>query len=85
MYRRIGAPFEALIPATCRGAPSLDLRSGFRFGRRTASSCTFAVGRLPNPERGCDAVQETFVDRMGLDWSQAAALSLGSRVPWCRT
>lgn len=56
------------------GAPHLDLRAAFKFGRQTASSCDFAVGRLPNPERGCDAVDETFVQRMGLDWTQAAAL-----------
>ncbi|CAL1161100.1 unnamed protein product, partial [Cladocopium goreaui] len=37
------------------GAPHLDLRAAFKFGRQTASSCDFAVGRLPNPERGCDA------------------------------
>lgn len=56
------------------GAPHLDLRAAFKFGRQTASSCDFAVGRLPNPERGCEAVDETFVQRMGLDWTQAAAL-----------
>jgi len=56
------------------GAPTLDLRSSFRFGRTTALSCDFAAGRLPNPENGCDAVQQTFLDGMGLDWTEAAAL-----------
>ncbi|CAE7257112.1 unnamed protein product [Symbiodinium natans] len=55
-------------------APSLDLKSSFRYGRTTAQTCGFAEGRLPNPERGCDAVQETFLDGMGLDWTEAAAL-----------
>ena len=39
-------------------APRLDLRSSFRFGRTTALTCDFAAGRLPNPENGCNAVQE---------------------------
>lgn len=68
---------EAVIASTrarAAGTASLDLRSIFRFGRRTASSCDFAVGRLPDPERGCTAVEETFVTRMGLTWTQAAAL-----------
>ncbi|CAE7355462.1 unnamed protein product, partial [Symbiodinium necroappetens] len=55
-------------------APRLDLRSSFRFGRTTAVTCDFAAGRLPNPENGCDAVEQTFLDGMGLDWTEAAAL-----------
>ena len=61
---------EAASPS----APRLDLRSSFRFGRTTALSCDFAAGRLPNPENGCNAVQQTFLDGMGLDWTEAAAL-----------
>ena len=53
--------------AATPGAASLDFRGSFRFGRRTALNCAFAEGRLPNPERGCQAVQETFLDGMGLD------------------
>ena len=68
------ASTRARHEAATAGAPPLDLRSRFKFGRRTASSCDFAVGRLPDPERGCVAVDETFVQRMGLSWSQAAAL-----------
>lgn len=68
------ASTRARHEAATAGAPPLDLRSQFKFGRRTASSCDFAVGRLPDPERGCVAVDETFVQRMGLSWSQAAAL-----------
>lgn len=56
------------------GAVGLDLRSQFRFGRTTSSSCEFAQGRLPNPEEGCAAVETTFLQRMGLDWTEAAAL-----------
>jgi len=53
---------------------SLDFRSSFRFGRTTATSCTFAEGRLPNPENSCTAVETTFVNRMGLSWREATAL-----------
>ena len=56
------------------GAVPLDFRSRFRFGRVTATSCPFAVGRLPDPERGCAAVEENFLDGLGLTWTQAAAL-----------
>mmetsp|Transcript_60328 Transcript_60328/g.140977 ORF Transcript_60328/g.140977 Transcript_60328/m.140977 type:complete len:469 (-) Transcript_60328:55-1461(-) len=55
-------------------APKLDLSSSFRYGRTTASSCEFAVGRLPDPEDGCDAVERVFLSGMGLDWPEAAAL-----------
>jgi len=67
------------------GSSDIDLRSNFRFGRTTAATCTFAEGRLPNPEDSCTAVEETFVRRMGLSWRQAAALmgvhSLGRARP----
>lgn len=55
-------------------APPVDFRSKFRFGRTTAQTCTWSVGRLPDAERSCTAVQETFVQRMGLSWPQSAAL-----------
>lgn len=29
---------------------------------------------LPNPERGCAAIQDTFITNMGLDWGLSAAL-----------
>ena len=60
--------------ATNPGALPLDFRSRFRFGRVTATSCPFTVGRLPDPERGCGAVEENFLDGLGLTWTQAAAL-----------
>lgn len=54
---------------------AIDFRSNFKWGRTTALSCAFAEGRLPNPENSCSAVNETFVQSMGLSWAQAAALS----------
>ena len=53
---------------------AIDFKSAFKFGRTTAKTCEWAHGRLPNPEGSCAAVQESFVDRMGLTWGQAAAL-----------
>jgi len=53
----------------------VDFRSKFQYGRTTAVTCAFAEGRLPNPENSCTAVKETFVDSLGLNWEQAAALS----------
>jgi len=53
---------------------AIDFRSLFKYGRTTALSCSFAHGRLPNPENSCSAVNLTFVQRMGLSWGQAAAL-----------
>ncbi|CAK9108432.1 Putative ascorbate peroxidase (HvAPX1) [Durusdinium trenchii] len=53
---------------------TIDFKSSFKFGRTTAKTCEWAHGRLPNPENSCSAVQETFVESMGLTWGQAAAL-----------
>lgn len=57
-----------------KGEP-IDFKSSFRFGRTTAEECAWARGRLPNPERSCTAVKETFLERMGLSWEEAAALT----------
>lgn len=53
---------------------AIDFKSNFKWGRTTQTNCSFAHGRLPNPENSCSAVETTFVDRMGLSWKQAAAL-----------
>lgn len=55
-------------------AASIDFKSGFRYGRTTAATCSWARGRLPDPERGCAANEETMVDAMGLSWRETAAL-----------
>lgn len=65
--------------------PNIDFKSGFKYGRTTAETCPWALGRLPNPEDGCPANDETFVKRMGLTWSETAALmgvhTLGRALP----
>lgn len=53
----------------------VEFRNKFMYGRTTALNCHFAEGRLPNPENGCSAVEETFVNSLGLTWDEAAALS----------
>eukprot|EP00930_Biecheleria_cincta_P080020 TRINITY_DN680_c0_g1_i5.p1 TRINITY_DN680_c0_g1~~TRINITY_DN680_c0_g1_i5.p1 ORF type:complete len:502 (-),score=84.83 TRINITY_DN680_c0_g1_i5:226-1731(-) len=65
---------RSLVLAEDSSAPLIDFRSSFQFGRTTAMSCDFAAGRLPNPENGCSAVEETFINSMGLSWAHAAAL-----------
>mmetsp|Transcript_10700 Transcript_10700/g.24384 ORF Transcript_10700/g.24384 Transcript_10700/m.24384 type:complete len:447 (+) Transcript_10700:70-1410(+) len=62
------------VTQSSSGRGSIDFRSNFRFGRSTATSCTWAEGRLPNPEHSCTAVEETFLSRMGLSWREATAL-----------
>lgn len=65
---------RGLVLAENPNASTIDFRSSFKFGRTTSMSCDFAHGRLPNPENGCSAVEETFITSMGLDWAKAAAL-----------
>lgn len=55
-------------------APMLQFADKFKYGRTTVASCPHAAHMLPNPENGCDAVQTTFIDNMGLDWRTATAL-----------
>lgn len=55
-------------------AAPVDFKSNFRFGRTTAEECPWALGRLPDPEKSCGEVKEVFLDRLGLSWSETAAL-----------
>jgi len=51
---------------------TFDLSEGFKFGRRTAETCS--PKPLPNPERSCVAVEENFVQELGLTWPEAVAM-----------
>jgi catalase (peroxidase I) len=70
------------VMATSRGFVSTDageslrasFKNAFRYGRTTATSCVDAEKLLPDPERGCAAVEDTFVKNMGLSWGESAAL-----------
>jgi len=60
-------------------------RDGFKFGRKTASSCEWAYGRMPNPEHGCygrrgeDGLKQIFVDNIFKGsvhpWTMVAAIN----------
>jgi hypothetical protein len=57
----------------------IDFRSQFKFGRTTATSCDDSIGFMPNPQKGCDAVNASLVSNLGLTWNQSAAL-MGARI-----
>jgi len=70
---------EAVMGHMADGAAKELLKEGlkgsFRFGRTTAfEGCEFAVGALPNPAHSCAAVDDVFVQKMGLTWTLSAAL-----------
>jgi len=72
---------EAVMTFTRENALADGLHSGtfpfrenFRYGRTTVEDCSFVHGRLPNPENGCPANEDVFVQHMGLNWGQTAAL-----------
>lgn len=62
--------------AGSKSSPTLSF--DFRFGRTTVTSCSGTVDLqlpLPNPEEGCNAVKDVFIDRLELgSWRNAAAL-----------
>lgn len=67
---------EALMTITApeeqRGEWHASFIQNFRFGRETKLECDPL--KLPDPSDSCDAVKENFVDRLGLDGAQSAAL-----------
>jgi len=77
------ALMEATAPRQHRGMWSGSLRRNFKFGRQTALQCS--PEPLPNPTHACDAVEEVFIERMGLSPEQATALmgvhTLGRALP----
>lgn len=59
---------EAVMEATA--VSPIGFETDFRFGRTTSLGCSWAIGRLPNPENGCEAnvpnsVATVFGDAMG--------------------
>mmetsp|Transcript_134881 Transcript_134881/g.238624 ORF Transcript_134881/g.238624 Transcript_134881/m.238624 type:complete len:517 (+) Transcript_134881:88-1638(+) len=57
-----------------------DFRSNFKYGRETKTKCPTANGEMPSAERGCDAVDDSLLKRIGLNWTQAAALMGGHTI-----
>jgi len=58
----------------------LDFRSSFKYGRTTSKSCPLSFGQMPDAERGCNAVEDTLLRTMGLNWNQTAALMGGHTI-----
>jgi len=56
------------------GRQALDFRSRFKYGRTTQNSCDYSFGRMPDAERSCAAVKDTFLTQLDLTWDQSAAL-----------
>jgi hypothetical protein len=52
---------------------TLDLKEEFTWGRIDRDTCDGSGERLPIPS-GCGEVEDTFLDRMGLEWRDAVAL-----------
>jgi len=81
-------PFKA-------GTLAQKFRDGFKYGRKTAASCEWAYGRMPNPEFGCqgrdgnDGLKQIFVENIFKGrtdaWTLTAALSgahtVGGAIP----
>lgn len=57
---------------TTKKSASLDFSSGFQFGRQTQAFCHNHL--LPNPEHSCQAVEDNFINELGLNWTGATAL-----------
>ena len=63
-----------------------SLRDAFKYGRTTAATCDWNIGRMPNPEHGCDGkgdgkdgIEQIFVDNIfsasDNPWAMTAAIS----------
>eukprot|EP00931_Biecheleriopsis_adriatica_P015182 TRINITY_DN11755_c0_g1_i1.p1 TRINITY_DN11755_c0_g1~~TRINITY_DN11755_c0_g1_i1.p1 ORF type:complete len:995 (-),score=146.79 TRINITY_DN11755_c0_g1_i1:47-2974(-) len=66
---------EAVMSETRANAGSTtNFKAMFRYGRTTASECSFAQGRLPDPEVGCSATEKVFLRHLDLSWEESAAL-----------
>jgi hypothetical protein len=66
------ASANAVIRQTSIGN-SLDLRDTFLWGRKDSDVCHNSGLRLPQSS-GCDEVEDVFLERMGLTWTDAVAL-----------
>jgi len=69
---------EAIMMATRRqvdNAPPLDLKTTFKFGRRTAEDCKRDGVMLPDPEGNCNTVYREYLKQMGIDEHGASLLT----------
>jgi len=63
----------AAANAAIKASSPTGLQLPFRWGRIDRELCPESSSRLPAPS-GCSQIQSTFIDRMGLTWTDAAAL-----------
>jgi len=80
------AVMQDMADGEAKGLFEAGFKENFRFGRTTAfEGCEFSEGVLPNPDNSCDAVDDVFVQNMGLNWTLSAALmgvhTLGRAAP----
>lgn len=77
------ALMEATAPSSSQAMWGQSFANNFRFGRQTAFECH--PEELPNPINSCDAVEDVFMNRMGLTATGATALmgvhTLGRALP----
>ena len=62
-----------------KGSLARNLRDGFKFGRVTNMNCNEPTHLMPNPEDGCDGLDNIFVKHIfaktGHPWTLTAAIS----------
>eukprot|EP00547_Thalassionema_nitzschioides_P009132 CAMPEP_0194227992 /NCGR_PEP_ID=MMETSP0156-20130528/43139_1 /TAXON_ID=33649 /ORGANISM="Thalassionema nitzschioides, Strain L26-B" /LENGTH=1501 /DNA_ID=CAMNT_0038960493 /DNA_START=21 /DNA_END=4526 /DNA_ORIENTATION=- len=63
----------ASATAVIQNAATSPIDLPFRYGRVDAVSCPNSSPRIPEPT-GCDAVEDAFINRMGLTWTESVAL-----------
>jgi catalase (peroxidase I) len=75
-YLVIAGEASMNLTRTRRNLSRVPFRDTFRYGRTTNTACQ-NVAALPNPERGCPALVETFQENGAdsLTWTETAALS----------
>lgn len=61
------------------GTYANHLKSNFKYGRTTASTCSWNVGLMPNPEDSCKGLSDIFVDNIykahATPWKMVAAIN----------
>lgn len=78
---RLATGYDATKPFA-EGTMATRFRDQLSVGRQTMERCPTNVGLMPNPENGCDALQNIFVDHIykekwnkRLPWKLTAAIS----------
>lgn len=51
--------------------PTKTIKLSFQYGRRETSDCSAGIGRDPDAQKGVHAIKQSFVDQMGLTYTDA--------------